>query len=160
MRAMAMVCSAAFAQAATADEAQDNWPSLVEMLAFHNPDTRLFGAFFACAGATMDATLVSEMFAEAGWAAESGDPAYFRFAYGTDRVTFLKDGATCLLETEQIGTKEAAKFMGGPSSTNAEGCDIYDIGEGVILTVTALGPDPVCQSETGAALRFDRPVKV
>lgn len=160
MRTVVLVCSAASAQAATADESQHNWPTVPEMLAYDDPDVRLFGEVSACAGATMEPALASKMFAEAGWAAEIGDPAYSEFISGEDRVFFAKAGGTCRFETMHISTKEVANIVGPSTGTNAEGCDIYDLGEGVTLTVTPPGPDPVCQSETGAALRFDRPVKV
>jgi hypothetical protein len=127
-----------------------------------DPDTVPEAAIAACDLGVNDPDRAVALLNTAGWA--------FDDAFGEGIVGFTRDDtglilATvpgfCMVEDKSLSSAELWDALNAlglhalPVSTDAQGCDVADMGGGVAATLTGPGNDPACTSDTESALRFE-----
>lgn len=127
------------------------------------PETALGGAIIACAEGVSDPAKIDTAFGEAGWAAAEGEgDGTASWESGDMWVLYSTDPGFCMIADEAISTAEMEATLLGltdappATGTDEDGCTTYDLGT-VVATLTSSGNDPVCISDSGAALRFQLP---
>ncbi len=125
-----------------------------------SPETALGGAVIACAEGASDPKIIDTAFGEAGWTAAEGEgDGTASWESGDMWVLYWTEPGFCMIADEAISTAEMEATLLGLTDTpptmgkDEDGCTTYDLGP-VIGTLTSSGNDPVCMSQTGAALRF------
>lgn len=124
------------------------------------PETALGGAILACADGAADPTVIDTAFSAAGWTATEGEgDGTASWESGDMWVLYWTDPGFCMIADETISTAEMEETLMGltdtppTKGTDEDGCATYDLGT-VTATLTSSGNDPVCTSDSGAALRF------
>lgn len=123
------------------------------------PETALGGAIIACAAAVIDPATANTTFKTAGWQPSEGYDGTTAWEQGDIWTTFWTKPGFCMVADERVSTDEMESTLLGltdappAKGTDENGCTTYDLG-GVTATLTSSGNDPVCTSDTGAALRF------
>jgi hypothetical protein len=134
-----------------------------------DPSGQLIEGIVACLHGGGDVATTEGILTGLGWAAgEDGEDGlvYFYPATGEDTVVYIaKDGSFCHAETAAIGTEAASQILlaavasdGNPpfeTSKDASGCTQLIFAGQVSATLTSGGNDPVCASDSDAAIRFE-----
>jgi len=154
-----------YAQAATLSLCLAALPAQAEMTfaakdLLSAPETALGGAIIACAAATLDPATATTTFTDAGWQSFEDYDGTTSWEQGDIWTTYWTDPGFCMVADESIGTAEMEQTLLGltdaapATGTDEDGCTTYDLGP-VVATLTSSGNDPVCEFDTGAALRFE-----
>ena len=124
------------------------------------PETALGGAIIACAEGAVDPASADAAFADAGWTSTEGEgDGTTAWEQGDLWTMYWTDPGFCMVADEGISSAEMEATLLGLSDApptmgkDEDGCSTYDLGP-VIATLTSSGNDPVCTSDSGAALRF------
>lgn len=126
------------------------------------PETALGGAITACVVAVADPANADMAFDAAGWQPFEDYDGTNAWEQGDTWVTYWTEPGFCMVANETISTEAMEATLLGltdappPIGRDADGCATYDLGP-VTATLTSSGNDPVCTSDSGAALRFQLP---
>ena len=127
-----------------------------------NRDTALAGAMVACATGVTDPDAADAAFTGAGWE-KFEDEGSWSYISGDLTVMMWTVPGFCMVEDATTGTDAMADTFLGLSNvppdeaTDADGCRTFLMDGSITATLTGPGNDPVCTSETGAAMRFALP---
>jgi hypothetical protein len=128
-----------------------------------DPDTVPEAAIAACDIGVNNPDRTMAALTQAGWAFDDGfGEGVVGFTRNDTSVIFATVSGFCMVEDKGLSTAEmwdalhALGLHALPVSNDAAGCDVADMGGGVTATLTGPGNDPVCTSQTGAALQFNR----
>lgn len=125
-------------------------------------ETALAGAMLACDLGVRDPDAADTVLTDAGWERIEGEGSW-EYARENLFVMIWTVPGFCMVEDAEAGTTTLNDTFLGLSNTlpdigsDADGCTTYTLDGGVIATLTGPGQDPVCTSDTGAALRFSLP---
>jgi hypothetical protein len=127
-----------------------------------SPETALAGAMLACDLGVRDPDAADKVLTDAGWEKAEQEGSW-EYARENLFVMMWTVPGFCMVEDAKAGTTTFNDTLLGLSNTppaigtDADGCATYTLDGGVIATLTGPGQDPVCLSDTGAALRFSLP---
>jgi hypothetical protein len=125
-------------------------------------ETAQAGAMIACATGAVDPVAADAAFLGAGWT-RTEDEGSWSYAFETLTVMMWTVPGFCMVEDSEASTTDLDTTFLGLSNdvpdigTDADGCTTYTLDTGVTATLSGPGNDPVCTSDTGAALRFSLP---
>jgi hypothetical protein len=138
-----------------------------------DPAYAMLDAIGACMLGNGQVDATTKAFADIGWTAEADSEmglVNFQPGKGDKTFGFMSDKVDfCHAESLAIGTEDAQTMfnlflMGGnsgievtASGTDTDGCTTHTLSTGAVATITSGGNDPVCASETDAAVRFTFP---
>lgn len=140
-------------------------PDPVPLLKGSALQDRLDGAIIACLHGTQEPDLALAAYEAAGWTrSDEFDGTASFFAEGVTTMFWdASEPGFCMVETDQLGTValqdrlnavlEQGKWF-AVDLVEVEGCQAVDLGTGIVVAPTSGGQDPVCQSDTSAAMRF------
>lgn len=134
-------------------------PAIADLLA--NPETELQGALAACMQAMGDPEAGQALLTTAGFEASPGDEGTTELTKGDIYVMMWDEPGFCMVEDLTTSTEEmentffANIYRALESETDDSGCTVYLLGDSVRATLSGPGQDPVCTSDTGAAMRFE-----
>lgn len=134
-----------------------------------DPAGQLIEGIVACLHGGGDVATTEGILTGLGWGAGQGGEdglVYFYPASGENTVVYIaEDGSFCHAETAAIGTEAASQILlaavasdGNPpfeSSKDEAGCTQLVFDGKVSATLTSGGNDPVCASDSDAAIRFE-----
>ncbi|MDZ4070058.1 MAG: hypothetical protein U1E06_24970 [Tabrizicola sp.] len=125
-------------------------------------DTALAGAMLACDLGVRDPDAADALLTGAGWTKAEDEGSW---GYASENLTVMMWTVPgfCMVEDAEAGTTAFSDTLLGLANippdigTDADGCTTYTYDNGVIATLNGPGNDPLCTSDTGAALRFSLP---
>jgi hypothetical protein len=125
-------------------------------------ETALAGAMLACDLGVRDPDAADAVLTGAGWERMEGEGSW---EYGSENIFIMMWTVPgfCMIEDSEAGTTTfndtflSLSDTPPETATDADGCTTYTLDGGVIATLSGPGQDPVCTSDTGAALRFSLP---
>jgi hypothetical protein len=126
------------------------------------PETALGGAIIACAEGAVDPATADAAFDAAGWTSIEDYDGTTAWEQGDIWTSYWTEPGFCMVADEAISTADMEVTLLGLTDappamdTDEDGCTTYDLGT-VVATLTSSGNDPVCTSDSGAALRFMPP---
>ncbi|WP_301458170.1 hypothetical protein [Pseudorhodobacter sp.] len=137
----------------------------LSQLASGGPEV-LQAAYAACilGGGTVDGAVA--LFADHGWTRMDDvemSSTELRSTATEVVVTLYDEGRICAVVSEKLGTETAngalvpvIALAGWPmkSVEMADGCTAYQLGDGLMASVTSSGQDPVCYSTDSSDVRF------
>ncbi len=124
-----------------------------------NPDTALAGALVACATGVTDPDAADAAFLGAGWEKTEGEGSW-EYGQGDLSVMMWNVPGFCMVDAPDISTDAmATTFLGLANippggARDADGCRTFALDPNITVTLNGPGNDPVCTSDTGAAMRF------
>jgi hypothetical protein len=128
-----------------------------------DPDSVPEAAIAACALGVADPSAADAALTGAKWKKSAGESdGTSEYTAGQTYVMMWNTPGFCMVEDTSLRTVEmwdALEALGAqsiPSATGADGCEVFTLTGGVKATLSGPGQDPVCTSEMGAALRFER----
>jgi hypothetical protein len=125
-----------------------------------NPETELQGALAACTEAVRDPVAAQALLTEAGFEPGEGYEGTTELTKGNIYVMMWDEPGFCMVEDLTTNTEAmedtffANIYRAVESETDEAGCMVYLLGD-IRATLSGPGQDPVCTSDTGAALRFE-----
>lgn len=122
-------------------------------------ETAMAGAMLACDLGVRDPDAADKVLTDAGWEKTEQEGSW---EYASENLFVMMWTVTgfCMVEDAEAGTTAFADTFLALSNTpptigtDADGCTTYTLEDGIIATLSGPGQDPVCTSDTGAALRF------
>jgi hypothetical protein len=127
-----------------------------------NPDALPEAALASCALGVTDPTAAGDMLTEAGWDRSEGDgDGTWEYTNGGVYLMLWDTPGFCMVEDLSLRTVELSDAIQAlaahslPTGTDADGCETFDLGDGITATLTGPGQDPVCTSDDGATMRFE-----
>jgi hypothetical protein len=133
-------------------------PAWEEMVADKTPGIRAFGAIAACANAVSDPDTVAAGLADAGWVRADEFDGTYGFQIDNVMMMFWDEPGFCMVETSDFSTDGLTQMLGAfdivPDGQDDAGCAQFTLDD-TTATLTGGGNDPVCTSDTEAALRFE-----
>lgn len=125
-----------------------------------NPDALPEAALAACATGVNDPDAADAALLAAGWEKTELEGSW-EYASETTFVMMWTVPGFCMAEVASLRTVEfsdALMALGAhtlPTTFNTDGCEVFDMGNGVTATLSGPGQDPVCTSDDGATMRFE-----
>jgi hypothetical protein len=134
-----------------------------------SPEGQLVEGYLACALGSGDWNITVSTLGLYGWTSEEDtEMGLVNFQPGVGEATFAYMSLTpdfCHIESLALGTDRAAELLEfavansgqltvESSETDAEGCAILMLSNGVAVALTSGGNDPVCTSDTDSGVRF------
>jgi hypothetical protein len=133
-----------------------------------DPSNQLIEGFGACALGEGVADKTVTPLGLYGWThEEDAEMSLVNFQPGVGTDTFAYMSLTpdfCHVESTSLGTARALELLGylsfsgqvsvDSTETDADGCSIVALSNGVVAAVTSGGNDPVCTSEQNSGVRF------
>jgi hypothetical protein len=134
-----------------------------------SPDGQLIEGYLACALGDGDWNTTVPTLGLYGWThEEDAEMGLVNFQPGVGETTFAYMSLTpdfCHIESLALGTDKAAELLEfavtnsgqltvESSETDAEGCVVLMLSNGVSVAITSGGNDPVCTSDTDSGVRF------
>lgn len=134
-----------------------------------DPNNQLVEGFMACVSAGGDLTMTQALLEAAQWTrSEDFEDGLIYFFPGTGEDSFVymaKDESFCHVESTSVGSAdtsnilvsllEAPEGVSFVTATDEMGCVRLDLETGVTATITSGGNDPMCESQSNSAVRFD-----
>jgi hypothetical protein len=125
-----------------------------------NPDALPEAALAACATGVINPDTADAALLAAGWEKTEGEGSWDYTSENTFIMMWAVPGF-CMAEVSSLRTVEfsdALMALGAhtiPTTINAEGCEVFEIGAGVTATLSGPGQDSLCTSDDGATMRFE-----
>ena len=133
-----------------------------------DPTSQLVEGYITCFMAHGDPGIVAPNLGLYGWTHDAPQDGIAIALPGAGDATFIliaEDASFCHVESMEVGTQKAAETLalalqGAATAlpdpgTDAMGCTLYDLGQGITATLTSGGTEPVCASDTTSTVRFD-----
>jgi len=133
-----------------------------------DPVNQLVEGYVTCFMGHGDPDVVGPNLGLYGWTHDAPKDGISVALPGAGEATFVlipDDASFCHVESLSVGTQKAAETLAlalqaasvtlPAPGTDAMGCALYDLDQGVTATLTSGGTDPVCTADTTSTVRFD-----
>ncbi len=133
-----------------------------------DPTGQLVEGYLSCFMGGGDPEVIAPNLGLYGWTHEAAEDGLVIALPGAGEATFVliaEDKSFCHVESLTLGSAKAAEILAPALAvagvtlpdpgTDAMGCALYDLGNGITATLTSGGNDPTCTSETDSGVRFE-----